>query len=71
MKLRIPYNIFIFIWSLFGIAIFTYSLSKDFIIYRFANISRLELIVYFNILFLLLLYVFKYLKHRKKIKKLT
>jgi hypothetical protein len=70
MNLKIPYNIFIFIWSLIGIVVLIYGLSNDFITNRFANVSRHELIFDVNFLLLFLLYAIKYLKHRKETKKL-
>jgi hypothetical protein len=70
MNLKIPYNIFIFIWSLIGIVVLIYGLSNDFISNRFANVSRLELIFDVNFLLLFSLYAIKYLKHRKETKKL-
>ena len=70
MNLKIPYNIFIFIWSLIGIVVLIYGLSNDFITHRFANVSRLELILDVNFLLLFSLYAIKYLKHRKETKKL-
>ena len=70
MNLKIPYNIFIFIWSLIGIVVQVYGLTYDFITHRFANVSRHELIFDVNFLLLLSLYAIKYLKHRKENKKL-
>lgn len=70
MNLKIPYNIFIFIWSLIGIVVQVYGLTYDFITNRFANVSRHELIFDVNFLLLFLLYAIKYLKHRKETKKL-
>jgi hypothetical protein len=70
MNLKIPYNIFIFIWSLIGIVALIYGLSNDFINNRFANVSRLELIFDVNFLLLFLLYAIKYLKHRRETQKL-
>ena len=70
MNLKIPYNIFIFIWSLIGIVVQVYGLTYDFITHRFANVSRHELIFDVNLLLLFLLYAIKYLKHRKETKKL-
>ena len=70
MNLKIPYNIFIFIWSLIGIVVQVYGLTYDFITNRFANVSRHELIFDVNLLLLFLLYAIKYLKNRKETKKL-
>jgi len=71
MKIKIPYNIFIFIWALFGIVIYVYGLFKDFITDGFANNTRLELIIDLNILIFLVLYVIKYLKHRSESQSIT
>ena len=70
MNIKIPYNIFIFIWSLIGLVVQVYGLTYDFITNRFANVSRHELIFDVNLLLLFLLYAIKYFKHRKETKKL-
>lgn len=71
MKIIIPYNIFIFIWAVVGVAVLGYDLLHDLInatSFRRPDYRTTMGIFRFG---LFLLYVINYVKHKRKSKNIS
>lgn len=71
MKIIIPYNIFIFIWAVVGVAVLGYDLLHDLI--NATSFGRPDYRTTMGIFWfcLFLLYVINYVKHKRKSKNIS